>query len=73
VQRLIEDPLSEEVLLGRFGEGDTIVAELDDDNHVHFARGGEEPKEPVAAAPKRSKKETAPDLPAEDEETAETA
>ncbi|HEY3414253.1 MAG TPA: ATP-dependent Clp protease ATP-binding subunit [Armatimonadota bacterium] len=50
VQRLIEDPLSEEVLLGRFGEGDTIVAELDDDNHVHFARGGEEAKEPVAVA-----------------------
>ncbi|HEY3266014.1 MAG TPA: ATP-dependent Clp protease ATP-binding subunit [Armatimonadota bacterium] len=50
VQRLIEDPLSEEVLLGRFGEGDTIVAELDDDNHVHFARGGEEAPQPVAVA-----------------------
>lgn len=30
VQRLIEDPLSEEILLGRFGEGDTIRAELED-------------------------------------------
>jgi ATP-dependent Clp protease ATP-binding subunit ClpC len=29
VQRLIEDPLSEEVLLGRFTHGDTIRAELD--------------------------------------------
>ena len=29
VQRLIEDPLSEEVLLGRFGAGDTIRAEID--------------------------------------------
>ncbi len=29
VQRLIEDPLSEEVLLGRFSPGDTIRAELD--------------------------------------------
>jgi ATP-dependent Clp protease ATP-binding subunit ClpC len=29
VQRLIEDPLSEEVLLGRFSPGDTIQAELD--------------------------------------------
>ena len=29
VQRLIEDPLSEEVLLGRFSAGDTIRAEMD--------------------------------------------
>jgi len=29
VQRLIEDPLSEEVLLGRFSPGDTIEADLD--------------------------------------------
>jgi ATP-dependent Clp protease ATP-binding subunit ClpC len=29
VQRVIEDPLSEEILLGRFSEGDTILAELD--------------------------------------------
>jgi ATP-dependent Clp protease ATP-binding subunit ClpC len=29
VQRLIEDPLSEEVLLGRFSAGDTIRAELE--------------------------------------------
>ena len=30
VQRLIEDPLAEEVLLGRFSDGDTILAEADD-------------------------------------------
>lgn len=29
VQRLIEDPLAEEVLLGRFAPGDTVRAELD--------------------------------------------
>jgi len=30
VQRLIEDPLSEEILLRRFTDGDTILAELED-------------------------------------------
>jgi len=30
VQRVIEDPLSEEILMGRFSEGDTIRAELED-------------------------------------------
>lgn len=30
VQRQIEDPLSEEILLGRFSEGDTVRAELED-------------------------------------------
>ena len=30
VQRVIEDPLSEEILLGRFSDGDTIIAELED-------------------------------------------
>ena len=30
VQRLVEDPLAEEVLLGRFTDGDTILAEMED-------------------------------------------
>ena len=30
VQKVIEDPLSEEILLGRFTDGDTILAELED-------------------------------------------
>lgn len=30
VQRVIEDPLSEEILLGRFSDGDSIQAELED-------------------------------------------
>ena len=30
VQRVIEDPLSEEILMGRFSDGDTIRAELED-------------------------------------------
>ena len=41
VQRLIEDPLSEEVLLGRFGVGDIIRAELDSEGTT---LEGEEPK-----------------------------
>ncbi|MEQ1823100.1 MAG: ATP-dependent Clp protease ATP-binding subunit [Fimbriimonadaceae bacterium] len=38
VQRFIEDPLSEEFLLGSFSAGDSIVAELDDDNKVVFTK-----------------------------------
>lgn len=37
VQRKIEDPLSEEILLGRFGEGDTIRAEMED-GRVFFTK-----------------------------------
>ena len=40
VQRLIEDPLSEEVLLGRFGPGDTIRAELED-GKVFFTKAAD--------------------------------
>jgi len=34
IQRLIEDPLSEEVLLGRFSSGDTILADAEDDKII---------------------------------------
>jgi ATP-dependent Clp protease ATP-binding subunit ClpC len=37
VQRLIEDPLSEEILIGRFTDGDKIVAEAED-NKILFVR-----------------------------------
>ncbi|MFI5384661.1 MAG: ATP-dependent Clp protease ATP-binding subunit [Fimbriimonadales bacterium] len=36
VQRYIEDPLSEEMLLGRFHAGDAIIADLDADGNVVF-------------------------------------
>jgi ATP-dependent Clp protease ATP-binding subunit ClpC len=54
VQRFIEDPLSDELLLGRFGDGDTIVAELDDEKKVFFRKkepenGGGKKKEKVGA------------------------
>ena len=59
VQRLIEDPLSEEVLLGRFSAGDTIRAELDGEGEksvvifrkVESADSGEDDPE-VLTAPK---------------------
>jgi ATP-dependent Clp protease ATP-binding subunit ClpC len=38
VQRYIEDPLAEEVLLGRFSAGDTIVAELEADGAIFFRK-----------------------------------
>lgn len=47
VQRMIEDPLSEEILLGRFSEGDTIRAELED-GRVFFTKA--EDREPATAS-----------------------
>jgi ATP-dependent Clp protease ATP-binding subunit ClpC len=38
VQRFIEDPLSEEFLLGRFSSGDHIVADLDEEKKVVFKK-----------------------------------
>ncbi len=51
VQRLIEDPLAEEILLGRFSEGDTVVAALDEDGTLVFLKKeiseAENPPEPA--------------------------
>ncbi|RYG23761.1 ATP-dependent Clp protease ATP-binding subunit, partial [bacterium] len=48
VQRFIEDPLSEEMLLGRFQAGDTILADTEDGKTVVFKRqepeGGSAPE-----------------------------
>ncbi len=38
VQRYIEDPLSEHLLLSTFKEGDTVVADVDDDGNVIFRK-----------------------------------
>jgi len=40
IQRLIEDPLSEEILLGRFSAGDTIRAELED-GRIFFTKSAD--------------------------------
>jgi ATP-dependent Clp protease ATP-binding subunit ClpC len=43
VQQLIEDPLSEQLLLGRFEEGDTILARLNENNEIVFVKGEDIP------------------------------
>lgn len=43
VQQLIEDPLSEQLLLGRFEEGDTIIARLNENNEIVFVKGEDLP------------------------------
>ncbi|HEY8488869.1 MAG TPA: AAA family ATPase, partial [Thermaerobacter sp.] len=45
ITRLVEDPLSEEMLAGRFQEGDTVVVDVDAEGRIVFRRG-----EKVAAA-----------------------
>ncbi|MFN8220834.1 MAG: ATP-dependent Clp protease ATP-binding subunit [Fimbriimonadales bacterium] len=42
VQRYIEDPLSEDMLLGRFTSGDAIIADLDEEGNVVFRKKGED-------------------------------
>jgi ATP-dependent Clp protease ATP-binding subunit ClpB len=37
IQRLIEDPLAQEVLSGRYGPGDTVSLSLDSDGKVVFS------------------------------------
>lgn len=46
IQRLIEDPLAEEVLLGRFRHGDTIRAELED-GKIFFTKNADLTSLPV--------------------------
>ncbi len=46
VQRLIEDPLSEEILLGRFTMSDTIRAELED-GKIFFTKAADLKSLPV--------------------------
>ena len=43
IQKLIEDPLSEELLAGEWGEGDTVVCDVADDKFVFTHGTGEIP------------------------------
>jgi ATP-dependent Clp protease ATP-binding subunit ClpC len=53
VQRVIEDPLAEEVLLGRFATGDTIRAELED-GKVFFTKTADLKSLPIESESKSS-------------------
>ncbi len=39
VQRLVEDPLSEEILLGKFDANDTVVVDMDEERGITFRKG----------------------------------
>ncbi len=39
VQRLVEDPLSEEILLGKFDANDTVVVDVDPERGITFHKG----------------------------------
>lgn len=60
IQRYLEDALAEQVLQGRFKEGDTIVTVMENGDNVIFEKGTpksdkEKEKEPAAAKAKRDK------------------
>jgi len=50
VQRLIEDPLAEEILLGRFTAGDTIRVEVED-GKIFFSKSADIPAMPLESQP----------------------
>jgi ATP-dependent Clp protease ATP-binding subunit ClpC len=54
VQRYIEDPLSEEFLMGRFHEGDVVLADLNEDKQVVFKK-----RDTAEAGPKKKEKAAA--------------
>jgi len=39
VQRLVEDPLAEEILLGKFLANDTVVVDVDEERGIVFRKG----------------------------------
>ena len=39
VQRLVEDPLAEEILLGKFVANDTVVVDTDENAEIVFRKG----------------------------------
>ena len=39
VQRLVEDPLSEEILLGKFLANDTVLVDTDEEHGIVFRKG----------------------------------
>ncbi len=51
LQKYLESPLSIELLSGNFGEGDTIVVDVDDDRLAFRREAGETSPEDIPAAP----------------------
>jgi len=49
VLRLLEDPMAEAILEGRFGEGNTVLAQLGENGKIDFS------KKKTAAAKKKDK------------------
>jgi ATP-dependent Clp protease ATP-binding subunit ClpC len=59
IQRLVEDPLSEEMLAGQWNPGDVVELSVADDRIV-FVRGVGEPEPPAAPAKAQRKKTMMP-------------
>lgn len=51
IQKKLEDELSEQILLGRFKEGDVITASLNDSNELVFEKTGEKPVKKSTPSP----------------------
>jgi ATP-dependent Clp protease ATP-binding subunit ClpC len=63
IQRLIEDPLSEQILAGNWQVGDVIEAYADDDGSLSFRKGDGEVAVPANRHPEDSPAETVPRVP----------
>ncbi len=63
IQRLIEDPLSEQILGGNWQAGDVIEAYVDDDGALAFRKGEGVVAVPTSRHPDQEPAETAPSAP----------
>ncbi len=63
IQRLIEDPLSEQILAGNWQAGDVIEAYVDDDGLLAFRKGEGVVAVPASRHPDEEPAETAPSAP----------
>jgi ATP-dependent Clp protease ATP-binding subunit ClpC len=59
IQKLIEDPLSEKILEGKFKAGDHILVDLDADNTMVFSQAGSSVEKPAGRSTAKKTLETA--------------